>query len=77
MPLAFEVFGALGEMGQERFSALSRSRKDRLVQEAGTQTTTAASFTSYWGQRISVRLQRAIADGFLYAAAAGFALDVH
>ena len=63
-------------MGQARFQQLVRRRADMLVQEAKTSTHTAAAFSSYWGQRISVRLQREIADGFLYAAAAGFAVDV-
>ena len=76
IPLAFETYGALGRMGQQRFRQLAARRADMLVREADTSTHTADSFSSYWGQRISIRLQREIADGFLYAAAAGFAVDV-
>jgi len=72
-----ETFGGYGEAAMELFHRLQRQRRDGLVQERHGSTSSASTFTSYWRQRISITLQRAIASGFLvrgaadYAAAAG------
>eukprot|EP00899_Mesostigma_viride_P022928 jgi/Mesvir1/381/Mv11276-RA.1 len=71
VPFVLEEFGAMG-MTSAFFKECCRLREDRLDLEGQRAPWSARTWTSYWRQRLSVALTRAMADIMLRRTRAGF-----
>eukprot|EP00899_Mesostigma_viride_P022748 jgi/Mesvir1/3658/Mv14950-RA.1 len=71
VPFVLEEFGAMGPLTSAFFKECCRLREDRLDLEGQRAPWSARTWTSYWRQRLSVALTRAMADIMLAPPYAG------
>eukprot|EP00899_Mesostigma_viride_P023234 jgi/Mesvir1/4095/Mv16057-RA.1 len=75
VPFVLEEFGAMGPLTSAFFKECCRLREDRLDLEGQRAPWSARTWTSYWRQRLSVALTRAMADIMLRRTRADFAVQ--
>ena len=73
VPFVLEEFGAMGPLTASFFKECCRLREDRLDLEGHRVPWSARTWTSYWRQRLSLAMTRAIADILLRRTRADFA----
>ena len=67
-PLILEVWGGVAREGVAYLRSLAAVRRGPLTAEAQDATWATRCFASYWGQRLSLTLQRSVAQQILSAA---------
>eukprot|EP00899_Mesostigma_viride_P022595 jgi/Mesvir1/351/Mv21743-RA.1 len=75
VPFVLEEFGAMGPLTSAFFKECCRLQEDRLDLEGQRAPWSARTWTSYWRQRLSVALTRAMADIMLRRTRADFAVQ--